>query len=188
MCYFWICKFTLCGCIWDEWFQNCGHGSWCYKKRLVQTKYDRSMCEECCIRAGERFHWIDLMAELEYQEKNGGVSTTNLYSASSKSQEVVASGPGSGSKKPEKETSEPDKWEQEIPVMLEIKYTVQRIIDPINLDVVRDERRQRRMQELRQLLREEGLKITFEHNGLLVVSRIIGDRLQDKVDYVLAET
>ena len=47
MCLYAAHKFTLCGCIWDEWSHVCKDLGWCPGRQLVILANYKRLCDEC---------------------------------------------------------------------------------------------------------------------------------------------
>ncbi|KAJ5542888.1 hypothetical protein N7535_005310 [Penicillium sp. DV-2018c] len=54
MCIFWICKYTLCGCIWDKGLSKCPDSRLCWGPRMVYLQSNTATCRECWMRGDKR--------------------------------------------------------------------------------------------------------------------------------------
>ncbi|OJJ50531.1 hypothetical protein ASPZODRAFT_199168 [Penicilliopsis zonata CBS 506.65] len=50
MCIYWVCKYLLCGCIWDDSAITCSKELGCTDLRMVQVQIPDHKCEECHAR------------------------------------------------------------------------------------------------------------------------------------------
>ncbi|CAI7638299.1 unnamed protein product [Penicillium glandicola] len=56
MCIYWICKYTLCGCIWDMDPSKCLDKRLCWGPRMITLESHTATCGDCWARGDKRVY------------------------------------------------------------------------------------------------------------------------------------
>ncbi|EAW06354.1 uncharacterized protein ACLA_080380 [Aspergillus clavatus NRRL 1] len=68
MCIDYICKYTICGCIWDDSWERCADRKWCYQHTLVHMECEK-MCDPC---------WLELYYQVTMEVFAGNERVSRL--------------------------------------------------------------------------------------------------------------